>query len=235
MDNTTGISIITPTYQERENLPELIRQIAALKNQFAELELIIVDDNSNDGTEQYIHSLQYDWLKLVIRTTKRDLSSAVVEGFHQAKNNILICMDADLSHPVTTIPEMVKHIQNNTIDFVIASRFLKDASISATWSISRRINSSLAKLLAKPLISVSDPMSGFFSLTKKTFLSCQQLDPIGYKIGLELMIKSRCKNIAEVPIHFAERYKGKSKLTLKERLNYLIHLWKLLKFKHFCG
>lgn len=231
----TSISIITPTYQERENLPELIRQIAELKKQFSSLELIIVDDDSQDGTEKYIASLDKNWIKLIIRKKQRGLSTAVIEGFTQANNPVLICMDADLSHPVTAIPEMVALVQQENINFVVASRFKKNARIIASWSLLRRINSSIAKWLAKPLITITDPLSGFFCLTKTTFLKARKLNPIGYKIGLELIVKCHCKNIIEVPIYFADRYKGKSKLNLKEQLYYLIHLCKLLRFKYFSG
>lgn len=231
----SGVSIVVPTYQERDNLPELIKQIATLKTQLSPLELIIVDDDSQDGTAEYIQTLRltYDWLVLITRKNKRELSSAVVDGLTQAHYDILVCMDGDLSHPIHVIPQMVKCIQQNNIDFVIGSRFAKGGSIDKAWPVLRKLNACFAKLLAKPFVTITDPMSGFFCLKKTTFLAAEKLDPIGYKIGLELMVKCHCNNIVELPIHFAERIHGYSKLNMQERLNYLVHIIKLLKYKFF--
>jgi dolichol-phosphate mannosyltransferase len=226
-----SVSIIVPTYQERENLPELIRQVAELKKQIELLELVIVDDNSDDGTEEYINSLQSNWIKLIVRKNTRGLSTAVIMGFQQASYEVLVCMDADLSHPVSAIPEMLKKIQLANTDLVIASRFMLGASIDTAWPLWRKMTAAVAKWLAKPFTAITDPMSGFFCLRKTTFLRCTQLDPVGYKIALELMVKCPCKNIIEIPIHFSERQYGKSKLNGKEYGNYLKHLWKLLNFK----
>lgn len=229
---TPGVSIIVPTYQEIENLPELIKKIAQLKTIIDPLELIIVDDNSQDGTNEYIHTLNYQWITLISRKNQRSLSSAVIDGFSYAAYPTLICMDADLSHPVEKIPEMVKHIQQSSVDFVIGSRFMPGASIYEDWNFLRHLNALIAKLLAKPFTAISDPMSGFFCLKKSMLESCASLDPIGYKIGLELIVKCGCKNIMEIPIHFSQRYKGKSKLTLREQGRYLLHIGKLLKYKY---
>lgn len=227
----SGVSIIVPVYKERENLPELIRQIAELRPQLIPLELMLVDDDSQDGTEEYIQSLQRSWITLIVRKNQRGLSTAVIKGFRKARYDILICMDGDLSHPVNVIPEMVKAIQTANTDLVIASRFMPGASVDKRWSWRRKINAKLARFLAKPFTTITDPMSGFFCLRKSTFLACTHLDPIGYKIALELIVKCPCQHIIEVPIYFAERYRGKSKLTLKQQWYYLIHLWKLRKFK----
>jgi len=228
----TDTSIIIPTFQESENLPELIRQIAGLRTQLTPIELIIVDDDSNDGTEEYITSLNYNWIKLIVRKNQRGLSSAVIEGFKQAQYSVLVCMDADLSHPVETIPQMVEIIQQGDVDFVLGSRFIKGGSVDKAWSTARKFNAWMARTIAKYIINKTDPLSGFFCIKKTTFLSVDFLDPIGYKIGLELMTKCNCKNIVEIPIHFSERYKGKSKLTLKERFKYLVHISRLLKYKY---
>jgi dolichol-phosphate mannosyltransferase len=227
-----GISIIVPTYQEIENLPILISQIAQLKKQLDPLELIIVDDDSKDGTDEYIAELQYNWIKLISRKNKRGLSTAVLAGFAQASYPILICMDGDLSHPVSVIPEMVKTIQQNDVDFVVGSRFMQGSDIDASWPMLRKLNAAVAKCLARFFTSISDPMSGFFCLKKSTFLTCGKLNPVGYKIGLELIVKCRCKNIVEIPIHFSDRLHGKSKLNWREMFNYLLHLIKLFKYKY---
>jgi dolichol-phosphate mannosyltransferase len=232
MTNNSGISIIVPTYQERANLPLLIAQIKQLRTQLQPLELIIVDDDSQDGTEDYIRHLPENWIQLISRKNIRDLSSAVIAGFQQANYAILICMDGDLSHPVAAIPEMVKCIQQANVDFVIASRFMPGARIAASWPLLRRWNAAIAKFLAKSFTHISDPMSGFFCLRKTDFLTYKKhLNPVGYKIGLELLVKCRCKTIHEVPIHFAERHQGKSKLTFRERWKYIRHIARLFNYR----
>lgn len=229
---TSGVSIVVPTYRERENLPELIQQIDLLRAQLNPLELIIVDDDSADGTAEYLNNLNQTWIKPISRKHKRGLSSAVIDGFIEAQYPILVCMDGDLSHPIATIATMVTTIQQHAVDFVIGSRFVVGGNVDTQWSTLRHLNAAFAKYLAKPFTKIKDPMSGFFCLRKDTFTASDPLNPIGYKIGLELMVKCRCKNIIEIPIHFAQRNKGHSKLNLKERINYLTHLLRLLKYKY---
>lgn len=225
-----AISIIVPTYREAENLPELIEQLRPLQNDFT-LELIIVDDNSADGTEERLADAE-PWITLIVRHDKRGLSSAVIDGFVAAHNPILICMDADLSHPPSAIPQMVNTLlQNDEIDFVIGSRFVAGGNVDRRWSIWRWLNAAIAKTLARPFTNAKDPMSGFFCLRQSTFNAADNLNPIGYKIGLELIVKCHCKNIAEIPIHFRARQKGSSKLNFKEIMNYLRHIYRLVKYK----
>ena len=228
---TTDISIITPTYCEKENLSRLINEINALRPAFDNLELIIVDDNSPDGTSQYLQTcmLQHPWVKLITREHERDLSTAVIAGFNQAHYPILLCLDADLSHPTEVIPKMVLALSQPNVDFVIGSRFIDKGSTAANWSWRRRLNAFIAKMPARLFTSVKDPLSGFFCLRKKTFEHADPLNPIGYKIGLELIVKCNCKQIVEIPIHFKDRTKGNSKLNMKEIVNYLRHLYRLWK------
>jgi len=229
--NTT-VSIIVPTYHEVENIPELIKQIdgARVANNLS-LELLIMDDNSQDGSVERVNSLNLPWVRIVVRTKDKGLSAAVLDGLRLAKNDILVVMDADLSHPPEKIPEMIKKI-NEGHDFVIGSRYVNGASTDIGWGVFRWLNSKVATLLARPLTSVKDPMSGFFALPRAVFEGADKLNPIGYKIGLELIVKCHCKNTAEVPIHFADRKFGQSKLSLKEQLNYIKHVRWLFIYKY---
>lgn len=224
------ISIVVPTYREVESLPFLIDRIAALRSSFPELELIIVDDDSRDGTAELIASRPEPWLKLFVRTSDRGLSQAVLFGLERARNEVLVVMDADLSHPPEVIPSMVRCLQEGA-DFVVGSRYVPGGSTADGWGVLRWLNSKAATLLARPLTSISDPMSGFFALTRETFARAEDPSPLGYKIGLELIVRCRCQRVREVPIHFASRAHGESKLTLEQQLLYLQHLARLYAFK----
>lgn len=228
------LSIIVPTYCEAENLPELTRAIAnALRDQPYTYEIIVVDDNSPDDTVRVCEELALQFpVRLRVRTAERGLSSAVIAGMQLAHGELLLCMDADLSHPPEAIPEIVAALENSDTDFVIGSRYVRGGSTEEGWGLFRWLNSKAATLLARPLTSASDPMAGFFGLRRDTFLNAQDLNPVGYKIGLELIIKGHCRNVVEIPIRFANRLHGESKLSLREQLNYLRHLRRLYRYRH---
>jgi dolichol-phosphate mannosyltransferase len=132
-------------------------------------------------------------------------------------------MDADLSHPPEMIPEMLDALDRGA-DAVVGSRFTEGGSTGDDWGPFRWVNSRIATLLARPLTSLKDPMSGFFAMRRSTFAAGTDFNPVGNKIGLELLIKCRCREVVEVPIHFTDRRLGKSKLSLKEQLEYLRHI-----------
>jgi dolichol-phosphate mannosyltransferase len=115
----------------------------------------------------------------------------------------------------------------------MGSRYTTGGLTEASWGFFRWLNSRVATLLARPLTSVKDPMSGFFALSRKTFESARDLNPIGYKIGLELMVKCNLHRIEEIPIHFKDRQFGQSKLTLREQKRYLQHLCRLFIYKYW--
>ena len=228
-----SISIIIPTYNEKENLPELVNSIAdVFHGNLLRWEIVIVDDDSPDGTGDIADHLSSinPKIKVVHRKGKRGLSSAVMDGFGCATGGIIGVMDADLSHPPEVIPELLKHILDEKSEFVIASRYKKNENIE-NWPLSRKIISRAATLLATPLTNVSDPMSGFFFFRKK-IIEGVELSPVGYKIMLEILVKGNYdrETVMEIPFIFRDRYKGKSKLNWKEHLNYLQHLSRLYVF-----
>jgi dolichol-phosphate mannosyltransferase len=141
-------------------------------------------------------------------------------------------MDADLSHPPEALPLLIKEIENPEIDFVIGSRYVSGAGTDASWGLFRWLNSKVATLLARPFTRAQDPMSGFFGLKKSTFCRSKRLNPIGYKIGLELIVKCECRNVREIPIFFADRKLGQSKLNIREQFNYIKHLKRLADYKY---
>ena len=144
---------------------------------------------------------------------------------------MIVVMDADLSHPPERVPELVRVGSQSDVDFVIGSRYVSGGSVEESWGLFRWLNSKVATLMARPFTSATDPMAGFFAIKREKFESARDLDPIGYKIGLELIVKCACREVREIPIHFSNRLHGTSKLSLKEQINYLRHLKRLAEFK----
>ena len=124
-------------------------------------------------------------------------------------------MDADLQHPPERLPDLLQPLLDDTADFVLGSRHVPGGSTEATWGLFRQINSKVATILARPFAgNTTDPMSGFFALRRESFQNARQLTPLGYKIGLELMCKCNLGRVREIPIHFGNRLRGQSKLSI---------------------
>ena len=228
------VSVIVPTYREAENLPLLVPRVAeALRSADLAAEIIIVDDNSNDGSVEAVAALQAQGhpVRILVRTEDRGLSPAVIHGFRHAAGRYLVCMDADLSHPPQKLPELIAALRDGA-DFVIGSRYVAGGSTDEQWGLLRWLNSRVATLLARPLTAAKDPMAGYFALPRERFAQADALSPVGYKIGLELLLKTRCGQAHEVPIHFTDRALGQSKLNLREQLKYLAHLAKLYEYRY---
>lgn len=228
------ISIVIPTYREAPNIDPLVhRTFAALADAGIEAEMIIVDDHSGDGTEKIVGRLAKQFpIRLLSRTIERGLASAVLHGFAHANHDIFVVLDADLQHPPEAIPAIVAPLTDDVADFVIGSRYAPGGKINTRWTVRRRLNSRIANLLARPLLSVHDPMSGFFALRRDTWRRAGDITPIGYKIALELAVRARCKRYAEIPITFDTRHAGQSKLSLRQQLHYLRQLAHLYWFRH---
>lgn len=227
------ISVIVPTYREAANIRRLVNAIADVRNDHAmDLDLWLMDDQSRDDTRAEVEKLGSGWVHLVERTGPRGLSPAVLDGFSVSKGQRVVVMDADLSHPAATIPELLRALDAGA-DFVFGSRYVKHGRTAEGWGFWRYLNSKCATLLARPLARLSDPMSGFFAFDRSRLEAADTLNPVGYKIGLELLVKSRATRVVEVPIHFAKRTAGKSKLSFVQQLLYLEHLRRLYLFKLF--
>ena len=221
------LSIIIPTYNEAENIKPLCERIfAAVKAAGLDAELIFVDDESPDGTGSVIDSLagRYN-IKAVHRKGNRGLASAVIEGFNAARGEILCVLDADLSHPPEKIPDMYRLIANNESDFVIASRLVKGGG-STDWSLFRKAISVVAQIIARPLTPIKDLTSGYFML-KRSVIEGVKLNPIGFKIGLEIIAKGHYNRAVEIPIVFSGRVKKRSKLGARQTIEYLLQVFGL--------
>jgi dolichol-phosphate mannosyltransferase len=217
------VSVIIPTYNEAGNIKKLITEIH--KNR-RDAEIIVVDDNSPDGTAEIAKSIPH--VKVLVRKNQRGLGSAVIGGFRIASGDIFCVMDADLSHPPELIPKLRKALEN--ADFALASRYVKGGG-SENWPLLRKIISKAATLLARGVTSASDPMSGYF-MFRKNIIQGVELQPEGFKIGLEILVKGKQDRIAEVPYTFRDRFAGKSKLGIRTNLQYLHHLIKLYRYKY---
>ena len=227
------VSIVVPTLNEAKNLPELLRRISAAMRPWS-YEVLIIDDGSRDGTPEVCAKLAQDYpLELIVRDNPvAGLSGAVVEGLRAARGGILVVLDADLQHPPERLPELIQPLVTGDTEFVVGSRNVAGGSTAERWGVLRRINSTVATVLARPFAgrATRDPMSGYFALRKETFERARRLTPLGYKVGLELMCKCRVERVTEVPIHFDARSAGSSKLTVRQQFKYLEHLSRLYDF-----
>lgn len=228
------ITLIVPTYNEAENIPLLVELIFKTFEE-ANLEggVVIVDDNSPDETWKIAEALKKRYARLYVmrRLSERGLSSAVLEGFRASGSKILGVMDADLSHPPEKIPELVNPILKGEADIVIGSRYIDKGEIEE-WALSRKISSRLATLAACGLTSVKDPMSGFFFLNREV-INNVELNPKGFKIGLEILVRGNYDRVIEVPIKFRDRMHGETKLNSSVILDYMIHVTRLYIYKIF--
>jgi len=229
---TVLISVVVPTYNERDNIVELIRRIDnALKG--IDYEVVVVDDNSPDGTADVAEGLSKDYpVRVVRRPGKLGLATAVLDGVRSSRGDYVVVMDADLQHPPEVIPKMYEELIKG-YDIVIASRYVVGGSVGG-WGLTRRLISKTAILIAKLLIprvrGIEDPISGFF-MFRKEVLEGVSLSPKGFKILLEVLVKGRYSRVSEVPYTFGVRVRGTSKLSSKELINYITHLLTLTPYK----
>jgi dolichol-phosphate mannosyltransferase len=224
-----SLTIIVPTYNEKENVPLLVQRVAASLNSHP-YEIVFVDDNSRDGTAQAVHELEGKYpVRVIVRTNERGLSSAVLEGLRQSKTEYALVMDADLQHPPEVIPQIIEKLKSN--DLVVGSRYAPGGS-PGEWTLSRKIVSFVANLMAAPLAPrIRDRMSGFFAF-RTAVVQADKIDPLGWKIALEVMAQLDGKRSAEVPFTFQPRARGESKLSSKVMLQYVKQLVRLYSHKY---
>ncbi|QDI89698.1 glycosyltransferase family 2 protein [Candidatus Nitrosopumilus sp. SW] len=236
-NNDDTISIILPTYNESKNIIQIIESIRENLPKYLKYETIIVDDNSPDGTgkivEDYIKSFKdvaNQSIKLIHRTTKNGLSSAIIKGIQQSSGETIVVMDSDFSHPPQIIPKMLETLRKYQYDVVIASRYVSGGKIK-DWTLKRKVISKFATKIAKfsLKVSVNDPMSGFF-IFKKNIINGLHFDGLGFKILLELIVKTKDVKIKEVPYTFTDRKFGSSKLDTKTIFDFGKSVFKLYRY-----
>ncbi len=222
------ISVVTPTYNEAGSLPTLAQRLAlALAGR--EYELVVVDDGSPDGTADVADALAARLpVRLVRRAGKAGLASAVLAGFAAARGDVLVVMDADLSHPPETVAALVAALDAGA-DLAVASRYVRGGGME-DWPLRRRIVSRAACLLGSLLVPVRDATSGFFAV-RRAAIEGVRLNGIGFKIGFEVIARARARRIVEVPYTFRDRELGASKFGRREVAQYLVQLAQVARDK----
>jgi dolichol-phosphate mannosyltransferase len=247
------LSIIIPTYNEAENILKLIDAIKSNLPSNITAEIIVVDDNSPDGTgkivEDYVQnnistdvsSQQQQFpskidnqnclVRVIHRKGKTGLISAILGGIEISNGENILIMDADFSHPPETIPQLVEELRQDPNCIVIASRYIGRGSIVG-WPYKRRIISKGAAKIARhglKVRNVTDPMSGFFAFPRNVIKNIK-FDTRGFKILLEILVKSRDIRVKEVPYTFYDRKSGQSKMNLNVILDYVGAVWQLYRY-----
>ena len=225
---TAETSVIVPTYREAENIDTLIeRATVALNSAGGTWELLVVDAHSDDGTAELARAHARDKPVRVLDHADRplDLSRQLLAGIDAARYKRIVVLDADLQHPPEAIPSLLAALDAGA-QMAIGSRYVATGSVDAQWGPGRRMLSRIACLLAQPIAGVRDGTSGFFAFEHDAAPDRASIQPIGYKLGLELIVRGRMRT-AEVPIRFGARQRGSSKLNWRAERDYLRHLAKL--------
>ena len=219
--------MVVPTYNERERIAELTRALFAVCSTHGlQLELVIVDDNSPDGTGAVADQLALEYaVRVIHRSGKLGLGTAVVAGFAAASADVVGVMDADFSHPPALVPKMLATFNATDADVVVASRYVPGGS-TPNWPFRRRLLSRAACLLARPLTPIRDAASGFF-LIRRAIAQSAQIHAGGFKICLELLVRAWPTRLVELPYQFDDRELGESKMSVREAAGYLRQLWDL--------
>ena len=220
------LSIVVPTFNERENVAKLIEGIeqALPKVQW---EIIFVDDDSPDGTADFVRRLAQSkpYVRCHQRIGRRGLSRAVIEGILSSSAPLIVVMDGDLQHDETILPTMLDRLQNSQTDIVVGSRYCAGGGVGA-WNSQRAAMSRFATVLSRTVVTqeLTDPMSGFFMIRREVFHRIvRRLSGEGYKILLDLFASSpEPLRFVEVPYTFRERATGDSKLDSAAVWEYLL-------------
>ncbi|MEM4593539.1 MAG: glycosyltransferase family 2 protein [Zestosphaera sp.] len=225
MMSEVRVSVVVPTYNERENIDELLSRINTSLSG-VDYEVVVVDDNSPDGTAERVIELSSIYpVKLVKRAGKFGLSSAILDGVKVCRGDYVVVMDADLQHPPEVIKDLLRYV--GECDVVVASRYVKGGGVVG-FPLTRRVISLGATYMARVLIpqarKVRDPLSGFFLAKKELIEKTELAVPSGYKTLLEIISQHSDLKICEVPYIFRARVRGKSKLSRREILNYVKQL-----------
>lgn len=223
------LTIIIPTYNESDNVGIIVEKIRKNVSEGCLYEILFVDD-SVDQTPEVLNQIccEFSEVRYIHRNTEKGLASAVVKGLQCANGKYIIVMDADLQHPPELIPLIVKRLAN--ADIVIPSRFIEGGSDGGLNPFRKLISwtaRSLGRLLIRRLRYISDCTSGYFGINY-TAVQGVKLEPIGWKILMEILVRGKYHTVHEIPYSFAARDLGESKMNWQEQLNYLKHIARLV-------
>ncbi len=226
---TPSIAVIVPTFNEQGNIAPVIEQTIRA---FGKTQIrIFFADDSTDGTTEEIKNLMrsYPCVDIQHNATRRGLAQAVVDALNEVTEDIVIVMDGDLQHPPAIAPRLVAAI-NEGADFAVASRYTvggQELGLSNRW---RQLVSWGASRLAQTLLpaarKTTDPLSGFFAC-RRVLIAKSRLQPVGFKILLECLVRGQGTLVVDVPYTFDRRLRATSKASISEGLRFLIHLLRL--------
>jgi len=238
------LSIVIPTFNECENVVTIQRRIAEAVHHVTDSYEIWFIDDSRDETPQVLENLSQSFANVhyIHRATERGLGTAVVEGFRRAEGEWIVVMDADLQHPPELLPIILERMQEG-IDVIIPSRFVSGGSDGGLNLIRKFISwiaRSIGRLAIRRLRNVSDCTGGFFGVHRNV-IEGSKLNPIGWKILMEVLVKGNYQTVHEIPYAFVSRDAGESKMSIREQWNYLRHIAQMVwdseedrRFYMFC-
>jgi dolichol-phosphate mannosyltransferase len=228
-------TVVLPTLNERATVADLLKELDKhLSAQSFSTEILIVDDSSTDGTVEAALAVQTTiGVRAIVRKNQKGLASAVLRGFDESLGQVCLVMDADGSHTPSLAPALLRQVISGKAEMAIGSRYVEGGGIK-NWGIRRRLISLGATLLAQPLTHgehVTDPISGFFAIDKR-ILGRGQVNPLGYKIGFEILVCCRPHPVAELPYVFQDRLAGKSKMSPKQMTEYMRQVGQLYRYTY---
>ncbi len=229
---TNKFALVVPTLNEAGNIELLVQRVEAALNAFPlDYEIIVVDDGSTDGTCEIVRRLSDSdsRLRLLVRRNQRGLAGAVLHGWQHTDANLLGVIDADLQHPPEVLPSLLGAVLEGN-DVAIGSRYINAKHVDG-WNPFRQAVSRISTLVTLPFqkkrgVHVTDPMAGFF-VVRRECIDAIDLQPQGFKILLEILVRGRIQRAAEIPIQFGLRHAGKSKADMKVAFHYFSLLGKL--------
>ena len=221
---TERLALVIPTLCEAENISGLLNHVRSVLDPLGtSYEILVVDDDSGDGTGDIVRTIALEdpRVRLFVRKGEKGLSGAVLHGWRQTNASILGVMDADLQHPPELLPALISVILAGN-DLAIGSRYTAGGRIGV-WSPVRRLLSSAAVWAAWPIqrkgIRAKDPMTGFF-LVRRECLEKIGFQRTGFKLLLEILVRARLRSVVEVPFAFGSRYRGASKANFRVAFDY---------------
>ena len=230
-------ALVVPTLNEAGNIPVLLGRIhEALSPVAIEYEIIVVDDDSHDGTADVVarHAKKDPRVRLLVRKGARGLAGAVIHGWEHTDADLLGVIDADLQHPPEVLPSLLAPVLDGA-DIAVASRYANGNGVG-DWNKFRLFVSRASTMATAPLqrknLRVKDPLSGFF-VVRRACIDGLTLQPEGFKILLEILVKGHIRKAVEVPFQFGNRHAGKSKADFKVAIQYFALLGKLSRYALF--
>jgi dolichol-phosphate mannosyltransferase len=226
-----AVTIVVPTFNESANIRELLHLITESVPGRLPCEVVFVDDSTDDTPEVIREAAQDCPFPVTVLHREKPvggLGGAVVEGMQAASSDWIVVMDGDCQHPPSLVPELVATGERANAQLVVASRYIKGGSragLAGSYrvAVSRGATWLTKSLFPRRLHGISDPMSGFFAI-RRSAVTAEVLQPLGYKILLELAVRSRPTRVTEVPFVFQDRFAGESKSSAQEGLRFLRHL-----------